>query len=288
MRIQHLLRQKKVNRSLGGNIALFLFLCLLSVVMILPLYLLVISAFKPIEELFAFPPQFYVMRPTLRNFDTMYKVVSNMVIPFSRYAYNSIYISVVTTFLHVIFASLAAYALAKGKFPGSRLLFNLVLWSLLFSAPVTAVPRYFILAKSGLLNTHLAVILPQIQSTLGLFLMKQFMENISDSILEAARIDGAGEMRLFWTIAMPQVKPAWLTLVIFAFQNVWADSGATVLFDETLKTIPVALAQLQNSTISRVGAISAASLVMIIPPVLVFVFNQSRVIETMSSSGIKE
>lgn len=281
-------KHKKINRSFGGTLLLLFCLSSLGIVMVLPLYLLVISAFKPVDELFAFPPRFFIIRPTLLNFDTMYRIVSNMYIPFSRYVFNSFYVSVVTTFFHVLIASAAAYPLAKGKFSGKSLLFNLVVWSLLFSAPVTGVPRYVILAKGGLLNSHWAIILPQIQSVLGLFLMKQFMENISDSILEAARIDGANEYRIFWSIAMPQVKPAWLTLVIFAFQAVWADSGQNVLFEETLKTIPVALSQLQNSTISRVGAIAAASLIMIIPPILVFVFNQSRVIETMTQSGIKE
>ena len=277
-----------INRSVFGNILLLLVLCLLGFIMVLPLYLLVISSVKPAGELFVFPPRFYVTNPTFKNFSQMFELTSGLMVPFSRYAFNSVFVTAVTTVFHVIIASAAAFPLAKYKFRGRAALFGTVVWALLFSAPVTQIPRYIILSRIGLLNSQWAVILPQIQSVLGLFLMKQFMEGISDSIIEAGKIDGATEIQIFWRLAMPQVKPAWLTLIIFSFQSIWGDVGQTVIFDEQLKTLPAALAQINNNTVARTGAVSAASLLLVLPPILIFIFFHSRVLETMSSSGIKE
>ena len=189
---------------------------------------------------------------------------------------------------HVLVASLAAYALAKHDFPGRRVLFQIVVLSLMFSAYVTAIPSYLIMSQLRWIDSFLAIIVPNLGYSLGLFLMKQFMEQIPDSLLEAARIDGASEFRVFWVIAMPAVKPAWLTLVIFVFQNLWNTTGGAYIYSEELKTLPYALQQIQLGGIARAGVGAAAALFMMSIPIVLFVVAQSNIIVTMSSAGIKE
>ena len=178
--------------------------------MALPLVYSIMNAFKPLDELFLFPPRLFVRRPTLKNFSDLFYLMSNSFVPFSRYLFNSVFISFLSTLGHVIIASMAAYPLAKHRFPGSKFLFNLVIFSLMFSGYVTNIPRFIIMAKLGLLDTYFALILPYIGATLGLFLMKQFMEQIPDSYIESARIDGANEFRIWWHVVMPNVKPCLL------------------------------------------------------------------------------
>ena len=283
----HAKGKKRINRSLWGDIIVFLLLLLVALFMALPFVYTVIQAFKPFEELFAFPPKFYVVNPTINNFIDLFMVTANSWVPFSRYIFNSVLVSLVGTTLHVLCASLCAYPIAKHQFPGKKAIFKVIQLSLLFNGTVTSLPTYIIMSKLGLINNYLAIILPAVGGAFGMFLMKQFMEGIPTPLLEAGRIDGAGEWKIFWKIVMPNVKPAWLTLIIFCFTGLWNNNGGSYIFDEQLKMLPTALTQIASVGIARMGVGMAASLLLVIPPIVTFIISQSRIIETMSTAGIK-
>lgn len=281
-------KRTKPNHSGVGDFFSIFFLILMGSFMALPLVLAISNSLKPLEELFIFPPRFFVRNPTLDNFHDVFVLMSQSWVPFSRYIFNTVFITIVGTLGHLFVASLCAYALAKHKFPGRNVIFWIIVTALMFSTQVTAIPNYLIMTKIGWLDKYLSLIVPAIAKPLGLFLMKQFMEQIPDSLLEAARIDGAKEVTVFWKIAMPQVKPAWLTLIIFCFQDLWNLQGSNYIFSEELKTLPYALSQISAAGISRAGATSAVAVIMMAVPIIIFVISQSNIIETMASSGIKE
>ncbi len=279
----------KSYRSVAGNIVVFLFLLLIALFMVLPMVFIFSNAFKPLSELFIFPPKLFPQNPTFDNFINLSSLLGDSWLPFSRYVLNSVFITVIGTAGNIIISSMAAYILSKKNFKGRNLLFQLVVLSLLFSSVVTAIPNYIIMTKLHLINTLWAIILPLLPSSIGLFLMKQFMDQmVPDTLLEAAALDGAGENRIFMQIVMPMVKPAWLTLLIFSFQGIWGTTGGVFIFDENLKTLPTALSNIVSGGIARTGVSAAVSLIMILPPITVFLFSQSNVMQTMSSSGIKD
>lgn len=278
-----------LNRSPGGNIAILFFLALVGVFMALPLVYSVSSALKPLDELWMYPPRFFVHNPTFKNFRDLFDLMGDNWVPFSRYVFNTFFVSIVGTFGHVILSSLCAYALAKHNFPGRNFLFQMVVLSLMFSAVVTQVPSFLIMSKMKLINTFGAYILPAFCSSLGLYLMKQFIEtSIPDSLLEAARIDGAGEGRIFWRVVMPLVKPAWLTLIIFSFQGLWNTTATVLIQREELKTLNNALSQIVSGGIARTGTAAAAAVIMMVVPILVFVISQGSIVETVATSGMKD
>ena len=257
--------------------------------MIMPMVYTVSSAFKPLNELFLFPPTFFVRNPTLANFKSLSSVFRGSWVPLSRYVFNSLFITVLGTFGHVLVSSMAAFKISKYNFPGKTALFNLVVFALMFSPAVTAIPNYIIMSKIGFINTYWAVIIPAFGSSLGLFLMKQFMDSmVPDSILEAARIDGAGEFQIFSKVVLPLVKPAWLTLIIFSFQSLWGTTGGAFIFDEEYKTLPYAMSSIVSAGISRTGVAAVIAVIMLFPPITVFLITQSNVMETMATSGIKD
>ena len=279
----------KAYRSIGGNMGTFIFLLIIALFMLLPLVFVVSSAFKPLSELFIFPPKLFPMNPTLDNFKDLSSLLGDSWLPFSRYVFNSIAVTVIGTFGNIFFSSMAAYVLSKHDFPGKNILFQTVVLSLLFSTVVTGIPNYIIITKLHMINTVWALILPLLPSSLGLFLMKQFMDQmIPDTLLEAARLDGAGENRIFFSICLPLVKPAIMTLLIYSFQGIWNSTGGSYIFDEKLKTLPTALNNIITSGISRTGVSSAVSLLLILPPIAVFLFAQSNVLQTMATSGMKD
>ena len=280
-------RLRRGGRSRVGNAALFVVMIALSVLMIAPLVYSVINSFKPLDELFAYPPRCFVVRPTMENYSMLFKLVANMRVPFSRYLFNSAFITALTTVASVVIASMAAYPLAKYKL---RLgwLFDLVVLTLLFNGTVLALPQYVIMARLHLINTMLVYIIPNLAAPLGLFLMKQFMERIPMPLIESARIDGATQFQIFFRIVMPQVKPAWMTLTLFTFQSVWAQQPLNMVFDENLKLLNMAFTNVIAAGISRMGPSMASAVVLMLPLIVVFLVTQSNVIETMSASGIKE
>jgi len=281
-------KTRKVNRSLGGNIAMFTILALIGVFMAFPLVFIFNNTFKPLDEFFKIPPNVFVRNPTLENFETLSILMSNSWVPFGRYLFNTLLITSVGVVGHVVIASAAAYPLAKRKFPGDKLLFSMVVLSLMFSYNVTAVPNYIIISKLGINNTYLAVLLPAFAFGMGLFVMKQFMEQIPDSILESARLDGASEYKIFWSIVMPNVKPAWLTLGLLQFQFLWNTNGSGFLRNEELKPLNYALNQIVQGGVARAGAAGAVGLITVGVPVILFLLVQRNVIQTMATSGMKD
>ena len=279
---------KRFTRSKGGNFFYTLFLILFGLFSVLPMYYCIITSFKPLDELLVFPPRFYVISPTVESQLTHPSLLDNLAVPLSRYAFNSIFISVVTTFLHVLVGSAAAYVLSKTNIPGKKIIFTIVQMSLLYNAYTLEIPRYLIYSTLGMIDTYWAYILPMIPSSMGVFLMKQFMDtNVPDALIEAAKIDGAGSFKTFWRIAMPNVKPAWLTLTLFSFRDLWAIQPGGTIFSEALKTLPFAASAIALSGIARQGCAMAVTVIMMIPPILVYLVTQRSVTQTMSSSGIK-
>ena len=280
--------KKRLNRKIGGDIAIFIFLALVGAFMLLPFVYSIVQSIKPMSEIFIFPPRFFVRDPTLENFSSLFQMVNTAWVPFLRYLFNSLFVSLVATAAHVILAAMAAFPLAKFKFPGSNLLFQIIVVSLLFTTEVTALPLYIVMAELHLIDTYMALIFPAIGASLGLFLMKQFMTSIPDSMIEAARVDGAKTFYIFWKIVMPNVKPAWLTCVIFAFQSIWNNDGSQFIYDEAYKTLPTLFRQISEGGIARAGVSAAAAVLLMIPPIVIFVASQGQVMETMAHSGMKD
>lgn len=280
--------RRKLNRSFTVSFLLFLLLGLFGAFMALPLIYTVNNAFKPLDEIFIFPPRFFVVNPTMDNFYDLVILMGNSWVPFSRYIANTLFITIVGTVGHILLASAAAYPLAKYRFPGSRMLFSIVVLSLMFSPHVTAVPNYMVMSQLGWIDNHASLIVPALAWSLGLFLMKQFMEQIPDAILEAAKIDGASEYRIFWKIVMPNVKPAWLTLMILQFPALWGSDGGNFIYSENLKTLNYALSQIIEGGIARAGVGAAVALIIMMVPITLFIISQSSVIQTMATSGMKD
>lgn len=263
-------------------------LALIGIVMALPLFYTVITAFKPINELFLFPPRFFIQKPTIDNFSDMMSIARNSWVPFERYLFNSLFVAMAGTILYIFFSTLAAYPLAKHKFPGNGIYSKVIIWAILFRPEVTGVSLYIILAKLNMINTYWALVLPALASSFGVFLIRQFIVSFPDTILESARIDGASEYRIYWSIIMPSIRPAWITLIIFTFQAFWNTTGISFIYDEKLRMLPAMLSQIVAAGIARAGAGAAVALFLMIPPIVIFVISQSSVLETMAYSGIKE
>ncbi len=284
-------RKHKVvlSRSAGGDVGITILLTILGAFMFLPMVYVIAQSLKPLDELWMYPPRFLVQNPTLNNFRDLFTLMNDSWVPFSRYIFNTIFTSVMGTFGHLFIASMCAYALAKIKFPGGKMIFSTIRSSLMFHATVTAITSFMLMSAFRMVDTYWAIIVPAWGSTLGLYLMKQFMEtNVPDTVLESARLDGASELRTYWTIAMPMVKPAWLTLIIYSFQGLWNAGSSIYIYSEQLKSFNYAIGQITAGGIKRAGASAASTVLMMAVPILVFVITQSNIIETMGSSGMKD
>lgn len=285
-------RSKKVSRSKSGTFVLILLIGIVAIFMALPMVYTISNSLKPRDELFVFPPKLFPTNPTFKNFRDMFTFFSSSNVPFLRYVFNSVLVTVIGTFGHIIISSMAAFVLAKKKFPGRKQIFNLIVFSLMFNTAVTAIPNYVIMSYLGWIDTYASLIVPAFGMSLGLYLMKQFMEQIPDALLEAAKIDGANQLNMFFRIVMPNVKSAWLTLLLLSVQNLWPMGESNFIYKEELKTLAYALGQIQGAgttvSIARAGVGAAVSVFMMIVPILIFIFSQSNIIETMSSSGMKD
>ena len=289
MSILRVIFKKKVSRSIGGDIVLVVFLSLIGILMILPFVYTISTSLKPANELWLFPPRFFVIKPTLKNFSDLFSLMSDSWIPFSRYIFNTVFITAVGTLLHIVLASMCAYPLSRYKFPGSGFIFTVIQTTLMFSSAVTAIPSFIIMSKLHLIDTYTAVIFPAVGAPLGLFIMKQFMDQtVNLSVLESADIDGAGEFVKFFKLVMPMAKPAWITLMIFTVQSLWGLGSSSYIFSEQLKTLSYALSQVQAGGIARAGVGGAITVLMMLVPLAVFIVSQSNVTETMSTSGMKD
>ena len=282
--------EKKVKLTLGWAI-LYGFMLLLVLFTALPLVYVVSTAFKPLDELFIWPPRFLVRRPTTQNFTNLVISLGSSTVPFVRFIFNSVFVTAVSVFFTV--SSLGAYGLVKHKPPGSKTLFNIIIAALMFSPHVTRIPTYMVMNALGLVNTYWSLILTYIAVAYNFFLMKQFTEQFPNDLLEAARIDGAKEFKVFWKIVMPSLTPAWSTLVVFSFVRIWNDYFTPLIFisSQAKKTMPLALQTIAGGpatmSIGRAGAVAAATFIMIIPTIVIFTTAQKKVMETMTHSGIK-
>lgn len=283
-----LIKRRKPNRSVWGDILLYFFLLLVAMVMVFPIVYAVSSALKPLDELFMFPPRIFAQNPTLDNFSDLFVTMGKSWVTFSRYLFNTVFITGVGTAGHLIIASMAAFVLAKYDFPGGKTFFRLVTVAMMFSGYVTAIPNYLIINALGWVDTYWAIIIPAFASPMGLFLMKQFMEGLPTSLIEAAKIDGASEWKVFADIVMPNVKPAWMTLIIFSVQALWNNKAATFIYSEERKTLVYALQQIQSGGIARTGQGAAVLVVVMSVPIAIFIFSESQILETMASSGLKD
>jgi len=274
-------------KQLNSKIGVLIFLVVLGAFMALPLLYSAMQAFKPAEELFLFPPRFFVRRPSLGNFKDLVKATATSVVPFGRYVFNTVFSTIVITVTNVVFASLAGFSLGKGRFPGSNVIIRIIITSLLFTSQVTGIIQYVIMSKLYMVDTYWAVILPHIATPMSLFLMVQFMGQVPDSLIEAARIDGAGLFKIWYAIVMPNVRPAWLTLTMFAFQSSWSLTSNNLIYSEELKMLPSALTQITTSGVAYAGAGAASVFILMLPPIIIFTLLQSSMIQTMADSGIK-
>jgi ABC-type glycerol-3-phosphate transport system permease component len=275
-----------------GGITLYLFLTVLGLTMLLPLVYMISSAFKPVSELFLFPPRFFVKNPTLINFRDLLLITGTTSVPFSRYIFNSLFVSSCIVFFGVIISAMAAYPLAKHNMRFGSTIFGMVVLALMFSPLVVQIPQYLLVSKLGLINTYWALILPYLAAPVGMFLMTQFLRQLPDALLEAARMDGATEWKIFWVVVMPMLKPAISTFALLSFIGAWNDPYPAMVYttDNGMKTLPLAIQTISGGAgvIARVGTLGAASLLMIIPIVVVFIVTQRMVLQTMAHSGLKE
>ncbi len=279
---------KRYTRSKAGNFLFFAFLALAGIFSILPLVYCINAAFKPLDELLVFPPKIFVHRPTLENFVTLPNILSSLGVPLSRYLFNSLFISIAGTVLHIIAASMAAFVFSKTRIRGKTVMFLIVQFALLYNSYTLAVPQYLIFSKMHIINTYWVYLLPMIPSSMGCFLMKQYIDSsIPEALLEAACIDGARPFTIFYRIVMPIVKPAWMTLFLFSFRDQWSSIAGGTIFSEKLKTLPQILSTITAGGIARTGNAMVATVLLLIPPMIVFLISQANVMETMSSSGIK-
>lgn len=271
----------------------YLVLVPVAVFAVLPIVFIVSTAFKPLEELLLFPPPFFVRRPTLDSFQELLLATNALAVPFSRYLFNSVFVTLTTVLLQVIVCSMCAYPLSRAReLPGRDIIFGMIIAALMFAPEVTAIPRYLVVQKLGLIDTYGALILPSLAWSYGLFMMKQFMDNsVPMPLIEAAKVDGATDWTIFWRIVMPMVSPAWNTLLIFGFIALWNDSFSPLVFtrSEAMKTVSVAMISLTNgpAAVARMGAQAAAAFLMTAPTIIVFLLRQAKVIQTMAHSGIK-
>lgn len=280
-------KKKRLNRSAWGTFVIFAIFVVLGAFMLLPIVYVLVTAFKPINEIFIYPPKFFVRQPTIANFIDLIEITQETWVPFERSLLNSIFISVAGTTVYIFIASMAAYPLAKKKSKLLYLYYQVLVLAILFRPEVTRTPLYIIMTKMNLINTYSSFILPILASSFGVFLMRQFIVTIPDEILEAARVDGAKEYGIFYRLIMPMVKPAWMTLTIFTFNSLWNTGDTQYIYDETMKTITSVLQSISSAGIARAGAGAAVALILMIPPVVAFIISQSSVMETMSHSGLK-
>lgn len=275
-----------------GGIILYSFLTIFGLLMLMPLVYMASTSLKPTSELFLFPPRFFVVNPTLLNFRDLLLITGTSAVPFSRFIFNSVVVTSGIVIGGVFISAMAAYPLAKHNMPFKSAIFSLIVAALMFSPLTLQIPQYLLVSRSGLMNTYLAMILPYLAAPMGMFLMTQFLRQIPDALLEAARIDGASEWRVFWTIILPMLKPAISTFALFSFITAWNDPYPSMVYTtvQDMKSLPLAIQTISGGAgvVARVGTFAAASFLMIIPTIIVFIITQRMVLQTMAHSGLKE
>ena len=259
--------------------------------MVLPLVYIFSEAFQPLDELLLFPPRFIVQKPTWKNFSDLFRTASTTGVPMSRYFFNSVVISIVMVILTVFLSTMTGYVLSKKQFRLKNTLLAINQLALMFVPTAVVVPKYIVVKELGLTNNFFAHIFPYLAMPVGLFLIKQFIDGVPNEVLEAARLDGANDIQILVKIVMPLIKPAMATVAILTFQATWGNVESSNLYiqDETMKSFAFYLSTLtsQQNAIAGAGMAAAASLILFIPNLIIFIFMQSKVMNTMSHSGIK-
>lgn len=289
-RVKHRGKDKQValSRSKAGTVGISLFLFIMSLFMALPLLYTILQSIKPIEEYYIYPPKFFVINPTADNYKAILSSIDTLGVPFTRYLFNAVFTTAVGTISYLFLSLITAYPVAKSKIKIVGILNTFLVYAMLFHNDTMAMLRFVVMSKMGIVDTYLAVILPGLASTMGIFLIAQFIRaNIQDSILEAARIDGAGEFKILFKIVAPSIKAGWLTALIFTFQSYWNAGSSNAIYSEELKHISAAMSQIATSGITRAGAGMAVTLIMMIPTVIIFLWNQRSIMNTMAHSGLK-
>lgn len=281
------LKKAKKRREYAPTV-ISIFLGIAGIISALPIVYLIVTAFKPAEEIFLYPPRFYVSNPTLKNFSDLVSITANTTVPFTRYLFNTVLITALYMFLLIAVGTMACYPLSKHNFPGGKMMFKTITNALMIISGAATVPSYIIVTGLGLDNTYLVYIIPGLANCTCMFLLKQFLDQVPNSIFEAAKIDGATEWQLYTKIALPLLRNAQATCVILTFPGIWGDSGTstTYIYDEQLRTFAFFMSTLEGG-LARTGANSAASLIMTLPSIVVFIISQSSVMDTMAHSGIK-
>jgi ABC-type glycerol-3-phosphate transport system permease component len=257
----------------------------------LPIVYIVNHAFKPLVELFEWPPRFFVQNPTFDNFIDLFAITSTTGIPMTRYLFNSLLITAITVFASIFIGSLAGFALSKLEFRFK----NSLLWinniAIMFVGASVSIPRYLVIEQLGLIDSFWVHIIPGLAIPVGLFLIKQFIDQIPKDLIEASRVDGANNLQIYWYVILPLIKPAIATIAIVAFQGVWNNTEVSNLYinDESLKTFAFYMTTLTmtGNAVAGQGMAAAASLIMFIPNLVVFIVLQKNVMNTMIHSGIK-
>lgn len=295
-----MLFKKKVKTSAGvrvkkpikiSKILLYILVGCILVFTAFPMVAMVCRAFMPLEELYHYPPYIIFRHPTFQNFVELFTSLNASTVPFTRYIFNSLWVTIVAVFTSIIICCMGAYGMVKHKPMGAATVFTIVIAALGFSGHVTKIPNYMIVSGLGLIDTYLALIVPSMATAYNFFLVKQFAEQLPDSLLEAARIDGAKEFRIFWTIVMPLLKPAWSTLAVFSFVSNWNDSFSPLVYihKDAMKTLPLALQTMAGGAgvVARSGTVGAATLITTAPTIIIYLIMKGRVLQTMAYSGIK-
>lgn len=276
-----------------GQIKIYLLILPMVLLTGLPIVFIFFHAFKPMEELFAFPPKFITTHPTLDNFRNLMKASRSAGIPLSKYVFNSVLITVAVVFGSLLFSTMAAYALSKLRFKGRNIMMQINQIALMFVSVAVMIPRYLVINKLGLIDTYWAEILPLIALPVGLFLIKQFVDQVPDSLIEAAYMDGAREWTVYLKVILPLIKPAIATAAILVFQQVWTNLETSNYYinDDSLKSLAFYMNTLASSTTTNTvagqGVAAAASLIMFLPNLILFCILQRHVMNTMAHSGIK-
>jgi len=281
--------RKKSKRNYANWTIVYMLVTVLVIITSLPLVYVIITAFKPLDELFIYPPRFFVKRPTMRNFADLLGGLSSSVVPFTRYIFNSLFTTSAIVASTVLISSMGAYGLVKHKIPFGNIIFNIIIGALMFSPHVKQIPSYLVVNRLKMLDTYWALIIPRIAVAYNFFLMKQFIEGFPDELLESGRMDGAGEWKVFSRIMMPNIKPAWITLIVLSFILNWNDFFNALIYtsNQSMKVLTLVMQQVGGTSIARQGAMAAGAFLVTAPVITMYMAMQSNVLETMVHSGIK-
>lgn len=272
-----------------GNVMYYLIMIALAAFFLLPLVYMVVTAFKPLDELFLFPPRFWVTNPTMQNFTDLVATMASNEVPFTRYVFNSVVVTILSVVGSVIVCSMGAFVAEKIKIKGMGIFSQIVVYALMFSVPAAQIPIYLIISNLGMINTWWALIIPKLATPMYFFLYQQFVSQVPNELIESARLDGCGNFKIFMRIVVPMTKAAISTIIVFSFVANWNDSFSPMIYinKQAMKTLPIILQTIGTGGVARAGAGAAATLLTTSPTIIISVIMQNNILKTMAYSGIK-